>query len=83
VNIVLSAEDLVACDHTDYGCGGGYLNNAWEFIAKSGLVTDQCFPYTSGSGSVPTCPTSCTTAGASFVRYTCDANSIVEGTTVD
>lgn len=29
VNVVLSPEDLVSCDTTDYGCGGGYLENAW------------------------------------------------------
>jgi cathepsin B len=29
VDVVLSPEDLVSCDSTDYGCGGGYLENAW------------------------------------------------------
>jgi cathepsin B len=29
INVVLSPEDMVSCDTTDYGCGGGYMENAW------------------------------------------------------
>jgi cathepsin B len=29
VNVVLSPEDMVSCDQSDYGCGGGYMENAW------------------------------------------------------
>jgi len=29
VNVVLSPEDMVSCDSSDYGCGGGYMENAW------------------------------------------------------
>lgn len=56
---VLSPQYLVSCDNTDYGCEGGYLDNAWEFVENNGLCTDTCFPYQSGSGDVPPCPTQC------------------------
>jgi cathepsin B len=32
INKVLSPEDLVSCDSSDYGCGGGYLENAWKYL---------------------------------------------------
>jgi cathepsin B len=67
-NLKLAAEDPVACDHSDYGCGGGYLNNAWDYATKTGIVTQSCFPYVSGDGHVPPCPTSCTGSGT-FKKY--------------
>jgi len=56
---VLSPEDLVSCDTTDYGCQGGYLNNAWNYMKNTGIVTDSCFPYTAGNGVAPSCRSSC------------------------
>ena len=29
VDVILSPQDLVACDYNNYGCNGGYLNLAW------------------------------------------------------
>lgn len=40
-------------------CNGGYLNKAWSFIAKDGIVEDSCLPYTSGQGSVAACTDKC------------------------
>jgi len=64
---VLSAEDLVACDQKDNGCHGGQLKTAWEYIQSPGLLTDSCFPYTSGAGDVPMCAEKCVD-GSSFLR---------------
>jgi len=64
---VLSAEDLVSCDKNDFGCRGGYLNKAWDFIKNDGLVTDTCFPYTAGGGHAPACRTTCVDSEA-FTR---------------
>jgi cathepsin B len=58
-NIILSAEDAVACDKSDYGCNGGYMTNSNAYAKSTGLVTMDCFPYTSGGGSVPACPNKC------------------------
>jgi len=55
VDVVLAPEDLVACDTIDQGCNGGYLAMAWRYMQNTGVVTDTCFPYTSGDGSVPHC----------------------------
>jgi cathepsin B len=56
VNIVMSPQDLVSCDSNDYGCDGGYVDKSWDYIRDKGIVSDECLPYTSGSGSSGTCP---------------------------
>jgi cathepsin B len=66
VNIILSPQDLVSCDNSDYGCQGGYLQNEWQYMVNSGVVPDDCFPYVSGSGQVPACPATCPGTGAAM-----------------
>eukprot|EP00698_Gefionella_okellyi_P020760 TRINITY_DN656_c0_g1_i2.p1 TRINITY_DN656_c0_g1~~TRINITY_DN656_c0_g1_i2.p1 ORF type:complete len:613 (+),score=84.62 TRINITY_DN656_c0_g1_i2:180-1841(+) len=63
-NVVLSPEDLVSCDTTDDGCQGGQLQNAWNFMAKKGVVSDACFPYSAGDGDAPACQKSCSNGGS-------------------
>ena len=54
-----SPEYLVACDKENFGCGGGYLDKAWNFLVSTGVPTDKCVSYKSGSGSVGPCPGAC------------------------
>lgn len=75
VNVVLSPEDLVSCDTTDYGCNGGYMDMAWEYLDQHGAVTDGCFPYQAGSGNAPACITSCQDS-EQFKKYKCIDGSI-------
>jgi len=56
---VLSPEDMVACDKNDNGCKGGVLPRAWNYLQNTGIVTERCFPYSSGQGEVPSCPSRC------------------------
>jgi cathepsin B len=81
VNTVLSPQDLVSCDSSDLACNGGYLDRAWNYLASTGIVTDACFPYASGGGAVPRCPSSCTGSG-SWTKYKCRAGSVVHPRTV-
>jgi cathepsin B len=81
-NVVLSPQDLVACDTSNYGCQGGYLNLAWDFLVNQGAVTMACEPYTSGGGSVAPCLSSCVN-GAPFHKYKCQPGTIVEMTNVE
>jgi len=53
IDVILSPQDLVSCDTSDYGCGGGYLDHAWNYLSATGAVLDTCFPYTSQSGVAP------------------------------
>jgi cathepsin B len=82
VNKVLSPEDLVSCDSSDYGCGGGYMENAWVYLENTGIVTDTCFPYTSGDGTEAPCQTKCTD-GSAWTKYKCQAGTRVNPQTVD
>lgn len=59
VNEVLSPQFMVSCDKSNYGCNGGYLSNAWNFMKKQGLPTDECMPYTAGQGHVEACSSKC------------------------
>ena len=64
VDVVLSPQDLVSCDSSNYGCSGGYLNKAWAYLASHGAPTETCYPYASASGTAPACTTKCTDGSA-------------------
>jgi len=52
----LSVEQIVDCDTTDDGCGGGLPSNAYGYIQQAGgLETEAEYPYTAGSGNSGTC----------------------------
>jgi cathepsin B len=55
-NVVLSAQDLVSCDSEDEGCNGGWVDKSWEYLRTTGIVSDECLPYSSGKGDSGTCP---------------------------
>jgi len=77
---VLSAEDLVSCDKTNMGCNGGRLPAAWKYLQNTGLVSDTCFPYTAGSGTAPTCATTCAD-GAAFTKTKSASSYAISGAT--
>ena len=80
----LSPQDLVSCDYNNYGCDGGYLNLAWQYLTNTGVVTEGCLPYASQSGVSPDCPTNKKCAnGAAWTKYKCQPNSVVNPTSVD
>merc|ERR1712078_235127 len=39
--------------------GGGQLPMAWGYLKESGIVSDQCLPYTAGTGDAPKCAEKC------------------------
>lgn len=41
---------MVSCDTEDHACHGGRLDFEWEFLEKTGIVNEDCFPYASGDG---------------------------------
>ena len=74
--ISLSPQDMVSCDNTDYGCKGGELSNAWNYLTNTGIVTDDCLPYTAGIGQVDQCPANdkCSedSMGEKWKKYKCE-----------
>ena len=66
-DIILSPQHMVSCDTNNYGCNGGYLDLAWRFITETGIVDDDCYPYTSGtSGADGECKTACANSNRDF-----------------
>jgi len=41
----LSEQLMVSCDTYNYGCGGGYMDYAYDFLYYTGTVEENCFLY--------------------------------------
>ncbi|KAF8300355.1 putative cysteine peptidase [Trypanosoma cruzi] len=68
----LSEQMLVSCDKTDFGCSGGLMNNAFEWIVQENngaVYTEDSYPYASGEGISPPCTTSGHTVGATITGH--------------
>jgi len=48
VKAYLSTQQLVDCDDSTMGCGGGLPNLCFRYVATNGIVNDSDYPYTSG-----------------------------------
>ena len=66
--VVLSPQDSVSCDKANLGCQGGYLPRTWNYYKTTGLVTENCFPYTSQKGTFEACITECKD-GSEWKKY--------------
>jgi len=54
-----SGQELVSCDTTDYGCNGGWMDTAFDWVkSNGGLASEADYPYASASGTAPACKTS-------------------------
>ena len=57
IDSILSPNYMVSCDTFNFGCDGGYLENALFFLEDEGVVTERCDPYDIGvSGHAADCP---------------------------
>jgi hypothetical protein len=75
--VEFSEEELVSCDKTDNGCNGGLMDNAFKWISDNGLCSEQDYPYTSGTGTVDECKTSCVPVDTSNVINYVDVKQTV------
>ncbi|XP_050402073.1 uncharacterized peptidase C1-like protein F26E4.3 [Patella vulgata] len=50
----LSSQHMISCNiGKQKGCKGGNLDRAWWYLRKVGVVTEECYPYTSGFNNDP------------------------------
>jgi len=54
----LSEQELVDCDTTDNGCGGGLMDNAFKWVKSNGITSEAEYSYTSSGGTAGTCSSS-------------------------
>jgi len=66
-NVALSAEDINSCSRSTFttcgSCNGGQPGCAWQYWVSTGVVSDECYPYTAGNDSsmvTPECKKRCT-----------------------
>ena len=75
---MLSPQDLVSCDENDFGCNGGSMVNSWKYLLENGVVSDTCYPYESGQGSVPACRKTCVNE-EEWVKYKAASANVFYG----
>ncbi|CAH0519260.1 unnamed protein product [Peronospora belbahrii] len=64
-----SVQQLVSCDTRNWGCDGGILAYAFDFILQNGLCTEDSYPYTSSRGVENSCSSSCTSQDTGITGY--------------
>ena len=45
IKVTLSPQDMINCSFESFGCKGGYLSQAIDFLESEGTSTYQCLPY--------------------------------------
>ncbi|KAG0715904.1 putative peptidase C1-like protein F26E4.3 [Chionoecetes opilio] len=54
--VSLAPQQLLSCALKTGDCRGGYVDHAWMYLRKLGVVEESCYPYVSGAyGGVPPC----------------------------
>jgi len=66
--VSLSEEQLVQCSTVNSGCNGGLMDYAFQYAEKTPMVTEDSYPYTSGSGVTGRCDKTMEAGGAVTVK---------------
>jgi cathepsin F len=65
-NTTFSEQQLVDCDEIDHGCNGGLMENAYQYLEKTGIMSSEDYAYKGSKGS---CQFNQTKAVASVTGY--------------
>lgn len=56
LNISLSAQQILSCDTSSFGCGGGWTERAYQYVQEvGGVALEENYPYTSYYDMTGTC----------------------------
>lgn len=47
----LSEQQLVDCDTRNFGCNGGYMERAYQYVRNNRITTNQSYPYEAEQGT--------------------------------
>jgi len=75
INVMLSAEDMVECDKSNFGCNGGDISRAWDYLTEYGIVSDECLPMLSEYDITPECHDTCVDPNVLYTKYKCAPES--------
>merc|ERR1711998_549293 len=53
--VSLSEEQLVQCSKVNSGCNGGLMDYAFQYAQSTPMVSEDSYPYTSGTGTTGSC----------------------------
>jgi cathepsin B len=57
VKVTLSSQELISCDMANNGCDNSAAIRAWDgYLTNTGIVNDECLPYTSANSVRGDCP---------------------------
>lgn len=51
--ISLSPKQLVDCDSRNFGCDGGFLSYAYDYLLRNGVVAESTYPYFAAKSTCP------------------------------
>jgi len=49
------------------------LDVSWQYLIDTGIVEDDCFPYSSDDGDVEACPKKCKKSGMKWQKFKADS----------
>lgn len=80
LDITLSPQDMVSCAFEQYGCMGGYLIPAVDYLVSEGVSTSSCRPY---KDKDELCKYECDNEELPYEKYYCKPGSFKVMTTVE
>lgn len=64
----------MSCNYENYGCDGGYLVPAIDYLQAEGIADDQCMPY---QDEVSHCNYKCLDSKFAYKKHYCTVGSMV------
>ena len=73
IKVTLSPQDMINCSFESFGCKGGYLSQAIDFLETEGTSTYQCLPYENHKNA---CFLGCKDPKMAYQKYYCKSGTL-------